>query len=261
MKRITLTCPDYGLAFGVDRAVRELVAAGRLSAVGCIVASDLWSREFLPLREAVNAPSHVMIGLTVALTAPWAPVSVEGQKQFGPHFPRPRWWTWRSTFHVLPSDALRAEIAAQFERFVRYYQRGPDFVTVAGGLHRCRGIARALFDSTRDWVVPPLIVSPFPPGPAADRFRSRAAEKGLLILPRGADLPQASDPAAVADLLWRQIDREVDRAVVECHPAEIDDRLRRLEPQLRLDMRRAQHDLLSSAAFDRLLMQKDVFLY
>ena len=34
MKRITLGALDYGLAFGVDRALRDLVEQGRLSALG-----------------------------------------------------------------------------------------------------------------------------------------------------------------------------------------------------------------------------------
>ena len=77
MKRILLTSADYGLAFGVDRALRELISAGALSAVGCLVVSDLWSREYLPLRDTVDNVRHqTLVGLTLALTRPFAPLSV-----------------------------------------------------------------------------------------------------------------------------------------------------------------------------------------
>ena len=83
MKRILLTSPDYGLAFGVDRALRELISAGALSAVGCLVVSDLWSREYLPLRDTVDSVRHrTLVGLTLTLTHPFAPLSMRARSQF-----------------------------------------------------------------------------------------------------------------------------------------------------------------------------------
>lgn len=69
MKRIQLTSPEYGLTFGIDRALRQLAQDGLLSAIGCVVVSDLWSREYLPLRDTVDAVRHhTRVGLTLTLT-------------------------------------------------------------------------------------------------------------------------------------------------------------------------------------------------
>ena len=44
MKQITLGALDYGLAFGVDRALRDLAVNGRLSAIDALVTTELWPR-------------------------------------------------------------------------------------------------------------------------------------------------------------------------------------------------------------------------
>ena len=69
MKRITLGALDYAVAFGVVRTLRSLLLEGRLSAVGCLVASELWSREFKPMQDvAQKVGNRALIGVTLAFS-------------------------------------------------------------------------------------------------------------------------------------------------------------------------------------------------
>ena len=85
MKRITLGALDYGLAFGVDRALRELVERGRLSALGAMVATELWPREFRPLQEtAEKVGKRALFGVTLAFSGDRvSPVSARMQEIYG----------------------------------------------------------------------------------------------------------------------------------------------------------------------------------
>ncbi|HSV29265.1 MAG TPA: ChbG/HpnK family deacetylase, partial [Candidatus Omnitrophota bacterium] len=42
---VTLCADDYGLAPGIGRAIRDLIAAGRLQATGCMTGSPHWPAE------------------------------------------------------------------------------------------------------------------------------------------------------------------------------------------------------------------------
>lgn len=262
MKRILLTSPDYGLAFGVDRALRELISAGALSAVGCLVVSDLWSREYLPLRDTVDSVRHrTLVGLTLTLTHPFAPLSMRARSQFGNRFPKARWWRWWGALRLLPDEMLAEEVEAQITCFEEFYQRPADFLHVAEDLLAVPALARVVLKQValRRW--PPRIVMPQLSPRAAVRFTRDARDAGLKVLERGPDFPEAIDQGAHVQHLRRGLDGLADRTVVFCQPGEIDDRLRRAEPRARLDTRSAQFAFFRGDTFPLLLMEKDIFLY
>lgn len=262
MKRITLTSAEYGLAFGVDRAIRDLAAAGLLSAVGCIAASDLWSREYLPLRQTIDKAGHAtLIGVTLALTQPWAPVSDEAARYFERGFPSRRWYGWRNRLHLLPEDALSAEIAAQIDRFEDYYGKAPDFLLLADELMAFSRLARIVLEVAASRRKKPMIVSPFTEDGPARRFRRKVEKAGLGHLPRGRDLPLATEREKLEAHVWSGFDGLPDQAMSFCFPAEADDRLRRLEPVGRVEARRSQSEFLASDRFNILLLNKDLFLF
>ncbi|MCC4244152.1 ChbG/HpnK family deacetylase [Stappia indica] len=262
MKRILLTSADYGLAFGVDRALRELISAGALSAVGCLVVSDLWSREYLPLRDTVDSVRHrTLVGLTLTLTRPFAPLSMRARGQFGSRFPKARWWRLWGALRLLPDEMLAEEVEAQLTCFEEFYQRPADFVHVADELLAVPALARVVLKQValRRW--PPRIVMPQLGPRAATRFARTARDAGLKVLERGPDFPETIDEAVHVQHLRRGMDGLSDRTVVFCQPGEIDDRLRRVEPRARLDTRSAQFAFFRGDTFPLLLMEKDIFLY
>lgn len=262
MKRILLTSADYGLAFGVDRALRELISAGALSAVGCLVVSDLWSREYLPLRDTVDSVRHrTLVGLTLTLTAPYAPLSVRGRGQFGNAFPKARWWRFRGALRLLPDETIVDEVEAQFACFEEFYQRPADFLHVGEDLLAVPALARVVLKQAGQRRWPPRIVMPPLEPRAARRFARLAGEHGVRVLERGPAFPETVEEEAHVRHVRRGLDGLSDRTVVFCQPAEVDDRLRRAEPRARLDMRSAQYAFLRGSTFPLLLMEKGIFLY
>ncbi len=262
MKRIILASAEYGLAFGVNRAIRDLAAGGILSAVGCLTVSDLWSREYLPLRDAIDAAGHAtMVGVIVSLTQPWRAVSIEGQRYFPEGFPKRRWYGRRNFLRLLPEDTLYAEISAQLDRFEEYYGRPADFVTIEDDLLNLRQVAQTMIKVADSRKYRPQVVNPFLEDRPAKRFRKRFEKQGLTTLPRGRDLPLSVDPAKLKDHVWSGFDGLSDQSVAYCFPAEADDRLRRMEPAPIIEARRLQREFLASDQFNILLLNKDIFLF
>lgn len=262
MKRITLTSVEYGLSFGVDRAIRELAVAGHLTAIGCLTVSDLWSREYLPLRDELDGAGHkTLVGVTVSLTNGWDPVSMEALRYFDKGFPRARWYAWRSRLRLLPDETLFAEISAQIGRFEEYYQRSPDFIFVQDGLLRLSRFAGIVMDVLEARKLRPAVVSPFVEDRPALRFRKKLEKRGLKMLPRGRDLPFPAGPEELGHHVWSGFNGLSDQAVVLCTPAIADDRLRRMEPPAKIRSREVQKGFLESDRFNVLLIEKDIYLF
>ena len=70
-RRIWLCADDYGLADGVNRAIRDLIARGRLNATSVIVLGPSAGRDEVGALQAAASPPHCAIGLHVTLTAPF----------------------------------------------------------------------------------------------------------------------------------------------------------------------------------------------
>src|SRR5882724_6361819 len=75
-RRIWLCADDYGLAPGVNGAIRDLVARGRLNATSVMVVAPSFSRAEADSLAALNADTHrVAIGLHLTLTRPLKPLT------------------------------------------------------------------------------------------------------------------------------------------------------------------------------------------
>ena len=129
VRRIVLCADDYGLSPGVSRAIRDLVARGRINATSAmVVAPSLDRSEAAALAVLKDAAPRLQIGLHFTLTAPFRPVS-DAYPLAG-----------RDTFMTLPAtlgsaliarldrariaDELRAQIAA----FTGLFGFAPDYV-------------------------------------------------------------------------------------------------------------------------------------
>src|SRR5581483_5332835 len=80
-RRITLCADDYGIAPGVNEAIRDLVARGRLNATSVMVVAPSCSRAEAQSLAGLNAAkTRVAIGLHLTLTAPLKPLT----RQYAP---------------------------------------------------------------------------------------------------------------------------------------------------------------------------------
>src|ERR1700709_695305 len=76
-RRIWLCADDYGLAEGVNRAIRDLIDRGRLNATSVMVVGSAIGRDEVKALQAVAAKSpRCAIGLHVTLTAPFRPLTM-----------------------------------------------------------------------------------------------------------------------------------------------------------------------------------------
>ncbi|TYC62323.1 ChbG/HpnK family deacetylase [Rhodobacterales bacterium] len=264
MKRITLGALDYGLAFGVDRALRELVEKGRLSALGAIVATELWAREFRPLQETVErVGEQALFGITLAFSGDRiAPVSARMQDVYGDRMKSRETLLRRAFFRLLPDELLQEEAQAQLARYSVLMKRQPDFVAVREGLLQSPAIARIVFRAIEraGYETPPLIISPVPPGLTFMRLSRIAKACNLSLLPKADPLPDTSDAEELHRLLHNHFDGMGDRSFVAAIPGRSDDRLQRDEPRKKILIRECQYEVLSSERFFHTLDKKDVFL-
>jgi|GEM_PF-1492090 len=264
MKRITLGALDYGLAFGVDRALRELVERGRLSALGAIVATELWPREFRPLQETADKVGRkALFGVTLAFSGDRvSPVSARMQETYGERMFTREQLQRRAAFRLLPDEVLLEEAHAQLVRYSVLMKRAPDFVAVREGLLARTSLARLVFRAIdhADFEEPPLVISPVGPGLKALRLSRLAKAHELQMLPRAEPLPETDDPEELHRLLHNHFDGMADRSFVAAIPGRSDDRLRRDEPRRKIAIRECQYEVLSSDRFFQTLDQKDVFL-
>lgn len=265
MKRITLAAVDYGFAFGTDRAIRELLAQGRLSAVGCLAFSELWRREYAPLREVVDGGAgHALVGLTLTLTGAFGmPMSPRWQQELGPSFRSPGWFGRRAGFGLLPDEIILEEMTAQIRSFMAHFGAEPQFITLSDGLMRHRALVRLLARSVEaeGLATRPLLIYPQGEGRALRRFSRFALKLGFPLLASGPMLPDPPTEAELQEALRHHFDGLPEMAFVVARPAIIDDRLRRQLPKAELARRERHFAVLKSLKFFNTLAEKDIFLY
>jgi len=114
---LCIVADDFGLNPGVNRAVLDLVARGRVQAVGCMVGAPAWPAGSARLRRLPRAA--VDVGLHLDFSA--FPVHAGSRRPL-------RSLIAAAYTRRLDRAAVRREIAAQLDRFERAMGRAPDFV-------------------------------------------------------------------------------------------------------------------------------------
>ena len=243
-RRIWLCADDYGIAPGVNAAVRDLVARGRLNATSVMVLAPSFSRAEADSLAQLNAESRrVAIGLHVTLTQPFQPLTPGYRPVKRGAFPSLGMTMGAALARRLDSQALATEIAAQFEAFANAFGRAPDFVDGHQHVHLFPKVREAFLATTARlapaaWVrqggsaAPPRLADP--KGLLIDRlsrrFRVQAAEAGVATNPAFAGTytfkADANFAAAFSRFLWRL----PDGGLIMCHPGFVDAELARLDP-------------------------------
>jgi predicted glycoside hydrolase/deacetylase ChbG (UPF0249 family) len=270
-RRIWLVADDYGISPAVSGAIRDLAAGGRLSGTSVMVVTPSFDRAMAASLAAIQyAGSQVAIGLHVTLTAPFRPLtSGFAPTRDGAFLRLPRLMA-HAFLRRLDGARIAAEIAAQFEAFRAAFDRPPDFVDGHQHVHLLPVIRDALLAVTKDaapaaWVRQcGSITSSLsdPKGLLLDRlsrrFRARAEALGLRTNPAFAGTYTFDGDAQFAALFPRFLDGLPDGSVVMCHPGEVDEELRRLDPLT--DLRAREYAYLAGEDFPALLRSQEVSL-
>lgn len=247
MARLILCADDYGLAPGVSRGIRRLLAAGRLSATSCMVVGSHWQSEAAELRPFAEQAD---IGLHLTLTdqAPLAPLP-----RLAPagRLPRVGSLLAAAMLRRLDPEEVRAELTRQLDAFESAFGRPPAFLDGHQHVHQFPVVRDAVVDLWRRRLARAgawLRVCDEPL--AAVVRRGVAVPKSLIIAvfgqalrrrARAAGIPVNDRFAGVHDFSGRQpygelFDRfavnsgAAQRLLVMCHPGEVDDELRRCDP-------------------------------
>jgi predicted glycoside hydrolase/deacetylase ChbG (UPF0249 family) len=273
-RRIWLCADDYGLAEGVNRAIRDLISRGRLNATSVMVVGAAIGRDEVAELQAVAAASpRCAIGLHATLTAPFRPLSMYFRPLHGGLFlPFPAMLR-SGLLRRLEPDLIEDELLAQLAAFKELFGRAPDFVD--GHQHV------QLFPQVRDGFL--AAVKAAAPGawvrqggrntPLAKRlgapkalvldvlsaqFRRRATAAGIPFNPAFAGAYDFTKSPDFGELMRQFITDMPDGGLVMCHPGFVDDTLRSLDPLT--TQREAEHAYLAGDQFPPLLAANNVTL-
>jgi chitin disaccharide deacetylase len=240
-----LCADDYGMTPGVSRGILRLLDAGRITATGAMTNMSTWPAAARNLRAFEG---RVDLGVHLNLTC-GVPLTRAGGLMRGAVLPKLPSLLARGLAGRLPQADIAAEFEAQLAAFEAAMGRAPDFVDGHQHVHAMPGVRAVLAE----------VLARRYPGPkpylrdAADRFaaiRNRGVEvrKAMIVatlarpfamgmvargfaLNRGFSGYSAFDPAQDYAAAFPAYLRAAGPAhLVMCHPGEVDDALRALDP-------------------------------
>jgi chitin disaccharide deacetylase len=272
--RIWLCADDYGIALGVNTAIRDLIMRGRLNATSVMVVAPGFTRaEARSLAILNSGAPRAAIGLHLALTAPFRPLTPGFRPLRANGFPLLRDLFKAGLLRQLKSDALAAEIDAQLTAFAAAFGRPPDFIDGHQHAHlapqvREEVLAAAKRRAPGAWVRQCGSVQPAvkrlgdPKGLILDAFsramRARAAALGVPTNPAFAGTYSFRPDADFARKFPRFLDGLPDGGLVMCHPGHVDEQLVSLDPLT--DLREREYAYLASEVFPAVLAARGVTL-
>src|SRR3954447_6490726 len=128
-RRIWLCADDYGIAEGVNRAIRDLIGRGRLNATSVMVVGPAIGRdEVASLQEAAAKSPRCAIGLHATLTAPFRPLTMHFRPTDGGMFLAFPKLLRAGLLRRLDPEMIHAELMVQLDTFKDMFGRAPDFV-------------------------------------------------------------------------------------------------------------------------------------
>lgn len=271
-RRIWLCADDYGMAPGVNCAIRTLIAHGRLNATSVMTAAPHLGPEADELARLNVGTPRALIGLHVTLTGPFKPLS--------PHFAPLRHQAFPPLAELmrlamtrrLRREHFAAEIAAQLEAFCTAFGRTPDFVDGHQHAHllpvvRDAFLAAIAAQAPNAWVrqcaraqrARPLHD---PKGLVLDvlsvRFRAKAKRLGIRTNTAFAGAYAFTPRADFPTIFPRFLTGLPDGGLVMCHPGFVDPALKSLDSLT--DLREREFAYLDSDVFPRDLARHHVEL-
>jgi predicted glycoside hydrolase/deacetylase ChbG (UPF0249 family) len=254
-----LCADDYGIAPGVNAAIRDLIGRGRLNATSVMVVAPSCTR---PETDALKNAGKVAIGLHLTLTAPFKPHTADFTPLAqGAFHPLPAMLRL-ALFRRLNRVALAHEIDAQISAFAQAFGRPPDFIDGHQHVHLFPQVRDAVLDGARRlapgaWVRQCVSASPTsarlgdPKGLLIDALsravRRRASKLGIKTNAAFAGTYTYRPDADFACLFPGFLEGLPEGGLVMCHPGRVDDELKRLDPLT--TVRERKYAYLAGAAF------------
>jgi chitin disaccharide deacetylase len=272
--RFWLCADDYGIAPGVNSAIRDLIMRGRLNATSVMVVAPSFTRaEARSLLILNSGTPRAAIGLHLTLTTPFRPLTAGFRPLRENGFPLLRDLFKAGLLRQLKRDALAGEIDAQLSAFAAAFGRPPDFIDGHQHAHlapqvREEVLAAAKRRAPAAWVRQCGSVQPAikrlgdPKGLVLDAFsrafRTRAQASGVATNPAFAGTYSFRADADFARKFPRFLDDLPDGGVVMCHPGHVDDELIRLDPLT--ELREREHAYLAGDDFPAVLAARGLAL-
>jgi predicted glycoside hydrolase/deacetylase ChbG (UPF0249 family) len=273
-RRIVLCADDYGLAPGVDAAIRDLLVRGRLTATSVMVVTPTFGRdEAQSLAGLDTGGRRPLIGLHVTLTVPHVPLTDGLRRLYGGQFLPLGRLIMLALLRRLDGAAYGAEIRAQLAAFVVAFGRPPDFVDGHQHVQLLPQVSEAFVEATAElapkaWVrqcgraLPLAQRFTDPKGLFLDilsrRFRRLTGARGLASNPAFAGTYDFAVATPFSRLFPRFLAALPDHGLIMCHPGRVDAELIRLDPLT--NRREEEFAYLASEEFAALLAREGAAL-
>lgn len=257
---IILCADDYGIAPGVSRAIRDLIARRVLSATGCMTAGPWWPEEGVSLRPLAGLAD---IGLHITLTDQ-APLGAMPRTAPGGTLPGLGALMAAAYRGRLDGDEVAAEIDRQIARFAAVMGAAPAFLDGHQHVHQLPVVRDLVIRRARASGAYLRYASE--PLPAILR-RGVSVVRAATISVMGAGLRRRGRQAGIwgnsvfrgvrdftqqesyPALFPRYLERPVPGMMVACHPGLVDDALRAVDPVT--DPREGEYRYFMDDAFAR----------
>jgi predicted glycoside hydrolase/deacetylase ChbG (UPF0249 family) len=266
-RRFWLCADDFGMAPGVNRAICDLLARGRINATSVMMVGPSFSDAEAQELASASAEHSAAIGLHFTLTAPFRPASggYRPVGRDGAFFGLARTFA-TGLLRCLDADALAAEAASQLAAFRRKFGRPPDFVDGHQHVQVLPQVGDALMAVMKEaapsaWLrqcgraVPLSQRWRDPKGLVLDlmsaRLAARCARCGITTNSAFAGTYNFYRSVPYEQLFASFLDHLPDGGLVMCHPGFVDAKLRELDGFLA--MREAEHAFFASERFPPLL--------
>lgn len=272
--RIWLCADDYGISPGVNRAIRDLIARGRLNATSVMTVGPAIGREEASALQSAAAESpRCAIGLHATLTAPFRPLSMHFRPLDGGMFPPFLKLLRAGLIRRLDPEIIHAELRMQLAAFSDMFGRTPDFVDGHQHAQLFPQVRDAFLAAVKDFAPDAWVRQAGRTAPVARRlaepkalfldllstqFRRRALAAGIVFNPGFAGAYDFSKKPDFGGLMRQFLDGLPAGGVVMCHPGFVDETLASLDPFT--EQREREHAFLSGAHFPQLLAANQLTL-
>ena len=274
LRRIWLCADDYGLAEGVNRAIRDLIGRSRLNATSVMVVGSAVGRdEVAALQSVARSSPRCAIGLHATLTAPFRPLTMHFRPVDGGMFLAFPKLLRSGLLRRLDPEIIHAELMVQLATFKELFGRAPDFVDGHQHAQLFPGVRNAFLRAVKEaapgaWVrqsgrIQPLAKRLGAPkalvlDALSSQFRKRASTANIPFNPAFAGAYDFSQAPDFGELMRGFLEDLPEGGLVMCHPGFVDDTLISLDPLT--TQREAEHAFLAGPHFPPLLAVNNVTL-
>jgi chitin disaccharide deacetylase len=243
---LTLIADDYAMTAGVSRGILRLLEHGRIAGTGAMTNRPHWKGWSHALR-AFEGKADLGLHLNLTLGRP-----LTGMRLLAPsgEFPKVGEIAKAALSLRLPIEEIEQEITAQLDAFEQALGARPDFIDGHQHVHGLPGVRRALLSvlqerytkGQRPWLRDPAdqlarivkrgrnMQKALAVASLASGLASRAQKAGFLTNDGFAGFSGFDPKADFAKDFESYLVAPGARHLVMCHPGELDDEIRSLDP-------------------------------